>query len=217
VTRTATWPDIRRFAAAKVKAESAKGTFARVADARGRPENPALRFPDRAMKPIAIVSLVLGGLVSCSTTVVDRPAGRGVIDAIDTVVVIYAENRAFDTLFGLFPGADGIPGVNPSAVGAYVPQVDRDGSPLATLPPTWGGLIARNQPLTVSEAQTAGLPNRPFLLNGSNALAGSGVVVPVEVMTRSLVHRYYNNIMQINGGRNDSFAAWSDAGGLALG
>jgi len=27
---------------------------------------------------------------------------------IDTVVVIYAENRSFDNLFGLFPGANGI-------------------------------------------------------------------------------------------------------------
>ena len=169
------------------------------------------------MKAISLVALSLGALVSCSSPSIDPPAGRSAIDAIDTVVVIYAENRAFDTLFGLFPGANGVPGANPSAIGAYVPQVDRDGSPLATLPPTWGGLVARDQPLTVSEAQTAGLANRPFLLNGRNALAGTGVVVPVEVMTRSLVHRYYNNIMQINGGRNDGFAAWSDAGGLALG
>ena len=36
-------------------------------------------------------------------------------------------------------------------------------------------------------------------------------------MTRNLVHRYYNNIMQINGGTNDGFAAWSDAGGLTMG
>ena len=69
----------------------------------------------------------------------------------------------------------------------------------------------------MSEAQTAGLPNRPFQINGPNALAGSGVVVPLDVMTRDLVHRYYSNIMQINGGRNDSFAAWSDAGGLTMG
>ncbi|MBK7062721.1 MAG: hypothetical protein IPH51_20685 [Rubrivivax sp.] len=28
------------------------------------------------------------------------------------MVVIYAENRAFDNLYGLFPGANGIPGRN---------------------------------------------------------------------------------------------------------
>ena len=169
------------------------------------------------MKPTAIVSLLLGGLVSCSTPAADRPAGRDAIDAIDTVVVIYAENRAFDTLFGLYPGANGIPGVNPSAVGALVPQVDRDGSALATLPRTWGGLTAPKQSMNVVEAQTDGLPNRPFQVDGDNRLGERGIVVPLDVATRDLVHRYYNNIMQIDGARNDGFAAWSDAGGLALG
>jgi acid phosphatase len=169
------------------------------------------------MKRFASITLALSAALASCSAPPPRAGDRRALDAIDTVVVIYAENRAFDTLFGLFPGANGIPGVNPSAVGAYVPQVDRDGAPLATLPPTWGGLMARNQPLTVSEAQTAGLANRPFLLNGPNALGGSGVAIPVEAMTRNLVHRYYNNIMQINGGRNDGFAAWSDAGGLTMG
>ena len=169
------------------------------------------------MKRIAPIALVLSFALAACSAPPPRAGDRRALDAIDTVVVIYAENRAFDTLFGLFPGANGIPGVNPSAVGAYVPQVDRSGAPLATLPPTWGGLMARNQPLTVSEAQTAGLANRPFLLNGPNALGGAGVVIPVEGMTRNLVHRYYNNIMQINGGTNDGFAAWSDAGGLTMG
>jgi phospholipase C len=51
-------------------------------------------------------------IAACSTT----PGSMGVardlhgLDAIDTVVVIYAENRAFDNLYGLFPGANGIPG-----------------------------------------------------------------------------------------------------------
>ena len=40
------------------------------------------------------------------------PAGdrnAAAVNAIDTVVVIYAENRGFDTLYGMFPGANGIP------------------------------------------------------------------------------------------------------------
>ena len=41
--------------------------------------------------------------------------------------------------------------------------------------------------------------------------------MPLDIVTRDLVHRYYNNLMQINGGRNDGFAAWSNAGGLAMG
>jgi phospholipase C len=37
------------------------------------------------------------------------------------------------------------------------------------------------------------------------------------VPTRDLVHRFYQNVEQINGGRNDRFVAASDAGGLAMG
>src|SRR5262245_56421890 len=77
-------------------------------------------------------------LASCSTA---PPRGSdAAVDAVDTVVVIYAENRAFDTLYGLFPGANGIPGVNPSAVGTAAPQKDFDGAVLPSLPPVWGGV-----------------------------------------------------------------------------
>ncbi len=139
------------------------------------------------------------------------------LDAIDTVVVIYAENRAFDTLYGLFPGANGIPGKNPSSQGPAAPQVDFDGAVLPVLPPTWGGLTAGGQPVTLTQAQSSGLPNAMFQIDQPQGLGASGVVVPSTVITRDLVHRFYNNMMQINGGRNDRFAAYSDAGGLSMG
>src|SRR5882724_8273765 len=64
-------------------------------------------------------------------------------EQVKTIVVIYAENRSFDNLFGRFPGADGLDEVlhrdgRPKA--RYIPQVDRDGSVLPVLPPTWGGV-----------------------------------------------------------------------------
>ncbi|MEA3130564.1 MAG: hypothetical protein QOF46_2359, partial [Paraburkholderia sp.] len=37
------------------------------------------------------------------------------------------------------------------------------------------------------------------------------------VITRDLVHRFYQNQMQINAGRNNQFAAWGDSGGLVMG
>jgi acid phosphatase len=169
------------------------------------------------MKLRLLFGAVLAGmLVSCGAP--PGPGGdRRAIDAIDTVVVIYAENRAFDTFYGLFPGANGIPGLNPSAVGSTLPQRDIDGSVLPVLPPVWGGLTASGQTLVVTQAQTRGLPNRPLRIDGPNAIDGQGIAVPIGVATRDLVHRYYHNIMQIDGGRNDRFAAYSDAGGLAMG
>ncbi|MEP7101175.1 MAG: acid phosphatase [Burkholderiales bacterium] len=142
---------------------------------------------------------------------------RLALDAIDTVVVIYAENRAFDNLYGLFPGANGVPGKNPSSTGGYAPQRDFDGSVLPVLPPAWGGLTAGGQPVTLTQAMSAGMPNAPFQIDDPKGLNGSGVVVGQNIITRDLVHRYYSNQLQIAGGRNDQFAAYSDAGGLSMG
>ena len=142
------------------------------------------------------------------------------VNAIDTVVVIYAENRSFDNMYGLFPGANGIPGRNPSSVGTYHPQRDFNGSVLPVLPPAWGGLTANGQPKTLTQAQSAGMPNAPFQIDAVNdgkGLNGSGVVVGQDIITRDLVHRFYSNMLQIAGGRNDGFAAYSDAGGLSMG
>jgi acid phosphatase len=142
---------------------------------------------------------------------------RLALEQVQTVVVIYAENRGFDNLYGLFPGANGIPGVNPSASGSVTAQKDFDGSTLAALPPVWGGVTAAGQPVTVTQAQTVGMPNKPFRIDDPAGFFNTGVAVPGTVTTRDLVHRFYNNQMQINGGANDKFAAYSDAGALSMG
>ena len=137
---------------------------------------------------------------------------RLALDKITNIVVIYAENRGFDNLYGLFPGANGIPGVNPGAQTTYVPQKDFDGAILPVLPPTWGGMTAAGQAVTITQAQTTGLANKPFQIDDP-----AGFNLPLGVITRDLVHRFYNNQMQINGGANDKFPAYSDAGGLSMG
>lgn len=147
-----------------------------------------------------------------------QAASANGLEKIHTLVVIYAENRSFDNLYGLFPGADGIPGVNPSSSQHQaVPQKDFDGSVLSALPPTWGGFTAAGQAVTLPQAQTAGWPNQPFAIDDPKGVAGTGVVVNGQVTTRDLVHRFYNNQMQIGDGSNEHFAAYSDAGGLTMG
>lgn len=138
---------------------------------------------------------------------------------IQNVVVIYAENRGFDNLYGLYPGADGIPGVNPSSSGGYVPQTDRDadGTVLARLPKVWGGVTASGQAVNVPEGSTANQANQPFQIDAASGFQGTGVQVGQSVITRDLYHRFFENQMQINGGRNDKFAAWADSGGLTMG
>ena len=138
---------------------------------------------------------------------------------VSTIVVIYAENRAFDNLYGNFPGAVGLGEVldgdgHPRP--AYVPQRDRDGTVLPVLPPTWHGVTATGYRPVVTQTQSMGLPNAPFSVEHAFT-AQSGVALTSSAVTRDLVHRFFEHQMQIDGGKNDGYAAWSDAGGLAMG
>jgi acid phosphatase len=179
----------------------------------------------RARRPILLAFGFAAALAACANQDLRPSAGGGDVTTralrtkIDTIVVIYAENRAFDNLYGNFPGAHGLGEVvdrDGRPLPAYVPQIDRDGSALAALPPTWGGVTASGITPVVTETQSAGLPNAPFSIEHAFT-AQSDVTLSTSTVTRDLVHRFFENQMQIDGGRNDGFAAWSDAGGLVMG
>ena len=147
----------------------------------------------------AVLLPLLGlALTTLGHTAEARPSR---LDKIQHVIVIYGENRSFDNLYGLFPGADGIA----QALKHYQPQTDLNGQVLASLPPVWK---KGDQPDT---SYPAALPNQPFRLDDP------AIDKPLNSATRDLVHRFYQNQEQINGGKNDRFAALSDAGGLAMG
>jgi acid phosphatase len=134
-------------------------------------------------------------------------SATGTLDKIRNVVVIYLENRSFDQLYGLFPGANGIAAAlaNP----ASYRQVDRNGvTVLSNLSTAWTALGDS------AWSFVATLPNKPFLIAG---VPGGVPGKDPSVAQPDLVHRFYNHQMQINGGRNDQFVAWSDAGGLTMG
>jgi len=101
-----------------------------------------------------------------------RPAGESASQSaltqalrndIDTIVVIYAENRAFDNLYGNFPGARGLREVidrDGRPLPAYHPQVDRNGSVLPVLPPSWlenrkNAALGRQRGLSLGERRRA--------------------------------------------------------------
>jgi phospholipase C len=142
------------------------------------------------------------------------PAAAANLKKIGHIVVIIGENHSFDQLYGDFPGADGVTHLPPAA---YL-QRDRDGSLLKTLPPIWIGLLdphmrsaAVPHPPQIPEAATRDLPNAPFAINGER------FAMPYGVATRDLWHLFYENQMQIDHGKNDKFAAYSNAGALTMG
>lgn len=134
---------------------------------------------------------------------------------VKTVVVVFAENRSFNNLFANFPGLEKpLSALKP----ADYQQMDRNGAPLTELPKVWGGLVQtgvqsiEGVTYEVGQQYQTNLPNAPFVLKGPK-----GEALPLGLVTRDLVHAFYQNQMQINGGRNDGFAAWGDSGGLVMG
>lgn len=133
---------------------------------------------------------------------------------IQHVVVLYAENRSFNNLFAGFAGLQHP--LNALDSPEY-PQRDRDGRLFDTLPPIWGGMVPRAQTVNerdyhIEETAITGLANRPFALR-----TPSGDELPHGVVTRDLVHAFYENQLQINGGRNDGFVAWGNTGAMTMG
>jgi acid phosphatase len=139
---------------------------------------------------LLLVPLLAAGPASAQTTELSE---------IQTIVVIYAENRSFDHLYGLFPGANGIANATPE----QYTQRDHDGSALPYLQ-VWS---ADRKP----NSKIPRLPNAPFRIDAP-PIDGSTSEVLI-----SPIHAYYHSIEQINGGRNDMFAAMSTAGGWVMG
>jgi len=121
------------------------------------------------------------------------------LSQVETIVVIYPENRSFDHLYGLFPGANGIAN---ATVEQYT-QRDHDGSVLPYLR-VWDSHGA-------PDPRFPQLPNAPFRIDAPP------VGMSADQVLLSPIHAYYHNIEQVNGGRNDMFAAMSTVGGYVMG
>jgi phospholipase C len=116
-------------------------------------------------------------LATLAATAIVGPASEvnsAGIEDIASIVVIYAENRSFDNLYGAFPGANGLSQATP----AGYTQLDRDGSVLKELPPVWDGLTAKGVVPPVTQAQTEHLPNAPFAIDDPK-----GFNTPLSVTT----------------------------------
>lgn len=178
-----------------------------------KPSNPSRRKIFQAATAAGIATAM-----PVAATSATKPA-KGSLDEklkanVKNVVVIYLENRSFNNLFADFPGlASPLSQLKPEQ---YL-QRDHDGSVLPSLPKIWGGMVPEPQDIggkryEIKEDAIQNLPNAPFALKD-----GAGKPLPEAVITRDLTHRFYQNQMQINGGKNDGFVAWGDTGAMVMG
>ena len=128
------------------------------------------------------------------------PAHRPDLDRVGHIIVLFLENRSFDHLYGLFPGAEGIQDSGFASI-----QLSAEGRQFATLPAVINNLSSSNR---IDSRCATGMPNGPFRADR---------YVGLEERTSDPVHRFYQEQEQIDGGNMGRFVALSDTGALPLG
>jgi acid phosphatase len=153
------------------------------------------RFMARAAA--ALLAVLLAGCAGTPQPAAGAATAR--FERIRNVVVIYAENHSFDNMYGLFPGANGIADATPE----QYTQIGHDGKPLPELV-VWDhdGKPAAGYPR---------MPNKPFRIDAPPVNRPPTQIVP------SPIHAFWHNQEQINGGKNNLFAAMSTVGGWTMG
>jgi acid phosphatase len=160
------------------------------------------------------------------------PSAAQKLSKINHIVVIYEENHSFDNLYGGWEGVNGLSQATP----ARMTQVNQAGVPftcllqndvnLATPPltptctdsttPTTFASHFTNTPFKIDDyikpSDTTCPPPGVFAANG--VVKGSGVA---GGCTRDIVHRFYQEQYQLNGGAMNRYTVGSDAVGLTQG
>lgn len=181
------------------------------------------------------VILALGLTVAFAPTVANAGTENG-LGSIKNIVVIYEENHSFDNLFG---GWEGVNGVKQAADSGHVTQKAADETPLPCLPQNDVNLTSPTPLPATCHGTVNGTPvdsafaNQPFTIDNyikpeDKSCPAPGVFAARGVLkdspgalpggcTEDLVHRFYQEQYQINGGKMDRYVAGSDALGLTMG
>ncbi|HEY6068160.1 MAG TPA: alkaline phosphatase family protein, partial [Gaiellaceae bacterium] len=181
----------------------------------------------------------LGVTVLAVVAVSGAGAARGgdQLSKINHIVVIYEENHSFDNLYGGWEGVNGLA----NADAAHTTQVDQNGTPYSclrqldvnlTVPPlskacdgtTPRGIAFNSHFLNTwftidnfipPDATTCPKPKDSFAF-ANGILNGSGVGIPGGC-TRDLVHKFYQEQYQLNGGAQNRYATGSDSAATVMG
>jgi phospholipase C len=198
--------------------------------------------PHRTSRLLATVAAVVAAAFAAAPAVFAGEAHHAVTAADDGgrpptlpggykhLVVIYEENHSFDNLYGLWGDVRGEPVDGLQNAAQSSTQVMQDGTPYACLPQDDVNLTV--PPLSPDCSATSHFANEPFSIDdyiapddttcpkppgapvGNGWLNGTG---EPGGCTRDLVHRFYQEQYQIDGGKQDRYTTGSDAIGLTQG
>jgi len=159
----------------------------------------------------------------------DDHHGKG-LRGVQRIVVIYEENHSFDNLYGGWEGVNGLRRADPG----HTTQVNQAGTPFTCLLQNDVNLATPPLSATCQDMTTAfdsHFTNDPFTIDEfipatARTCPAPGVFAPNGVLdpnglpggcTRDLVHRYYQEQYQLNGGQQNRYTTGSDAVGLTQG
>jgi acid phosphatase len=176
----------------------------------------------RRLTALTALALLVAAVAAFAAAAGNNDKGAKELAKVNHLVVIYEENHSFDNLYGGWEGVNGLAAADEQ----HTTQLSQAGSPFSCLlqndvnlvATTGGTCVLPNTWFTIdtyipASAKTCPPPGA-FYANGipegtGGALAGG--------CTRDIVHRFYNEQFQIDGGAQDRYVLGSDAAGLAMG
>ena len=185
----------------------------------------------RMIVPAALASLL--ALTALPAAGSDSEGHGSPLSKINHIVVIYQENRSFDSLYGGWEGVNGVA----DAPSNKTLQISQAGTVYDCLLQNDVNLTTPPLSKVCSGTKANGAPfdsrftNAPFRIDdfihpSDTTCPAPGVSAPVGVAkgsglgggcTRDIVHRFYQEQYQLNGGKQDRYVTGSDAVGLAMG
>src|SRR2546428_600575 len=176
----------------------------------------------------AVFAAALFAVVVVSTA--GAAAGPDPLRKINHIVVIYEENHSFDNLYGGWEGVNGRANADP----AHTRQVDQNGATYTCLlqndvnlvnltatcndaahgfstafPNTWWMIDPLIPPSATTCPTVLGAFAFPFGVPNGTGLPGG--------CTRDLVHKFYQEQYQLDGGHQDRYATGTDSAGVSMG
>ena len=173
----------------------------------------------RRLLPVLIAAVALA--------VAAAPASANRAKHIDHIVVVFEENHSFDNLYGGWEGVTGLGSADArtrrrslraSAHAVFVPAAERRQPHLAAAATRRATLTSHftNAPFKIEDY----IPPTAKTCPAPGVFAQHGVLAPSGLeggCTEDLVHRYYQEQYQLDGGRQDRYVTGSDAVGLTMG
>ena len=182
----------------------------------------------RFVVPAALASL----FVFTALPAVGAQTDKSPLGSINHIVVIYQENHSFDNLYGTWERVNGLSHAN----AANTSQLNQAGAPFGCLKQNDVNFTSPPQEASCTDTTTgtafsSAFTNRPFNIDDyvkstdttcppPGVFAANGVPKGSGLAggcTEDLVHRYYQEQYQLNGGFQNRYVTGSDAIGLTMG